>query len=226
MQVIYIELKEYEVLFNMHGDVMIFKEKHKRLGKEISERLINFNKEKYIISISGESGTGKSELAYMTSYYLKKQKIYAKILHIDNYYTITPNKRKVWRKENGMENVGLNEINWEMLNENIKAFKEGKKASLPFIDLLTNQVDILTTDFCNIRILIIEGLYSLQAEADLKIFIDSTFEMVKDAQIARGKEEISEYRFKILKREHEVIESIKDRADIIITTDFQIDDKY
>jgi len=51
-------------------------------------------------------------------------------------------------------------------NQNIAEFRESKEAVLPCIDLLTDQQDKLITNFEGIKYLIVEGLYSLKADAD------------------------------------------------------------
>ncbi len=58
---------------------------------------------------------------------------------------------------------------------------------MPCVDLLTDQVDILKTDFKDIAILIIESLYALKIMADVRIFIDITYKKTQNAQIIRDK---------------------------------------
>ena len=93
---------------------------------------------------------------------------------------------------------------------------------MPCIDLLTDQEDILITSFQGLRFLIIEGLYAIQAEADLKILIDLTYHDTKNAQPTRGPEPANEYRWKVLQREHEVIQSLRSKADLIVTKEFSV----
>jgi len=82
---------------------------------------------------------------------------------------------------------------------------------------LTDQIDQLTTDFNEIQYLIIEGLYSLNTKADLRVFIDLTYQETKKAQIVREKEPQNDFRLNVLKREHEVVKSLRSMADLIVS---------
>ena len=206
----------------MLGDVLLITEKHKKAAEQIVDRLGRIKSDKMVIAIGGESGSGKSELAHVISRRLKDKGELAKILHIDNYYKVSPQERTEWRKRHGVESIGLSEYDWDLINQNIAEFRESKEAVLPCIDLLTDQEDRLITNFEGIKYLIVEGLYPLRADADLKIFIDLTYHETKKAQILRGKEPQNEFRLQILQREHEVVQSLRPSADLLVTKDFDV----
>ncbi len=206
----------------MLGDVLLITEKHEKAAEQIVDRLSRIESDKMVIAIGGESGSGKSELAHVISRRLKDKGELAKILHIDNYYRISPQERTEWRKRHGVESIGLSEYNWDLINQNIAEFRESKEAVLPCIDLLTDQEDRLITNFEGIKYLIVEGLYPLRADADLKIFIDLTYHETKKAQILRGKEPQNEFRLQVLQREHEVVQSLRPSADLLVTKDFDV----
>ena len=206
----------------MLGDVLLIEEKHHNAAEQILMQIKKSKREKYIIAIGGESGSGKSELAHLVAKKLKNIGDLAKIIHIDNYYFVPPEDRTSWRKEHGFESIGLNEYDWELINNNIDEFLHNQKSTMPCIDLLTDQIDQLTTDFNEIRYLIIEGLYSVKANADLRVFIDLTYHETKKAQLVRGKEPQNEFRLNVLKREHEVVQSLRPMADLIVTKDYEV----
>jgi uridine kinase len=206
----------------MLGDVLLIEEKHYKAADQILNLLEDVNEKKYIIAIGGESGSGKSELAHVLAKKIKSTGDLAKILHIDNYYKIPPRERTAWRQENGYKSIGLNEYDWDLINNNINEFLNDEIATLPSIDLLTDQVDQLITNFRGIRFLIIEGLYSNKAKADIRVFIDLTYHDTKKAQLLRGKEPQNEYRLKVLEREHEVVQSLRPLANLIVTKEFDI----
>ncbi len=210
----------------MNGDVLLIQKRHIKAAENIVKRILGNKLNKFIIVIGGESGSGKSEVAHLISQFLKDKGILAKILHTDNYYTIPPKKRYKWRKKNGLESINYEEYDWDLIKRHIKEFKEGKMSILPFLDLLTNQVDKLITDFKEIDVLILEGLYSLYIDnsVNLKVFIDLAYPDTKRAQILRRKEKFDEFRLKVLEREHEVVQSLKPEADLIITKDFNVVD--
>lgn len=207
----------------MIGDVLLITDQHKKAAEQIINRMGDISKlNKYIIAIGGESGSGKSELSHLISKLLRKHGKYTKLIHTDNYYTIPPRERSEWRKKNDYINVGLNEIDWMNLNNTIDNFKEGKECTMPIIDLLTDQVDTLITNFEKIDVLILDGLYSLKIDVDLKIMIDLTYKETKIAQIVREKETMNDERLKVLEKEHEAVQSLRSRADYIITKDFEV----
>lgn len=206
----------------MLGDVLLITEKHKKAAEQIVDRLSRIESDKMVIAIGGESGSGKSELAHVISRRLKDKGELAKILHIDNYYKVSPQERTEWRKRHGVESIGLSEYDWDLINQNIAEFRESKEAVLPCIDLLTDQEDRLITNFEGIKYLIVEGLYPLKADADLRIFIDLTYHETKKAQILRGKEPQNEFRLQVLQREHEVVQSLRPSADLLVTKDFDV----
>ena len=138
-------------------------------------------------------------------------------IYTDNYYRIPPARRTEWRESHGIESINFDEYDWDLINKNIQDFKESRESTLPCIDLLTDQKDRLVTDFDGINVLILEGLYSLKAEADVKVFIDSTYRDTKKAQTLRGKEPKNKFRFKVLEREHELVQALKEKADFIIS---------
>lgn len=206
----------------MLGDVLLIAEKHQRAGAQIVERIETLDADKVVVAIGGESGSGKSELAHVVARALKDQGRLAKILHIDNYYTVRPQEREAWRKKNGIESIGLGEIDWDLLDQHLDAFRESRTAVLPCIDLLTDQIDELHTDFAPIKVVIVDGLYPLHVEADMRVLIDLTYHDTKKAQLLRGKEPQNEYRLNVLKREHDVVQSLRSLADFLVTPEFDL----
>jgi uridine kinase len=206
----------------MLGDVLLITDNHRKAAEQIVSRLGKFRSDKVVIAIGGESGAGKSELAHVVARRLKDKGELAKNLHIDNYYKVPPPGRTEWRKEHGIESVGLSEVDWDLLNWHIAGFRGSEEAVLPCIDLLTDQIDKLITSFDGIKYLIVEGLYPLNIDADLRIFIDLTYHETKRAQIVRGKEPQNEWRWQVLEREHQVVQSLRPLADLIVTKEFEV----
>jgi len=208
----------------MLGDVLLITEKHQKAGDIIIEKILTERKPKMIIGISGESGSGKSELAHVISKGLRKHSIFAKPLHIDNYYRILPLLRTEWRKQHGIENVvGYGEYDWDTLYRNVQEFKDGKVSTGPCVDLVTEQVDQLTTDYSTVDMLVIDGLYAIKTDGvDLRIFIELTYHETKKAQVVRGKEPQNDYRMAVLEKEHQMVQALKPMADVLIGLDYEV----
>ncbi|RLD40922.1 MAG: uridine kinase, partial [Bacteroidetes bacterium] len=179
---------------------------------------------KFIVAISGESGSGKSELTHIVAKEMRKHGIFAKPIHIDNFYNTLPLKRTDWRVQNGIENVvGLSEYKWDEIDRVITDFKNNNKSSMPCVDLVTEQVDTLTTDFNGMDMLIIDGLYAINTNGvDLAVYIELTYRETKKAQKDRGKEPQNEYRMRVLEQEHLAALSIKDKADLFVNMEYKV----
>ncbi|HMM11779.1 MAG TPA: hypothetical protein PKE03_06775 [Bacteroidales bacterium] len=208
----------------MLGDVLLIDEKHRIAGEIIMQMILENRKPKMMVAISGESGSGKSELAHVIAKGLRKHGIMAKPLHIDNYYRIHPLERTQWRLENGIENVvGPGEYDWDTILRNVAEFKSGTVSTGPCVDLVTEQIDQLTTDYSVIDMLIIDGLYAIKVpDVDLRVFIELTYHETKKAQVVRGKEPQNEYRMRVLEKEHQEVQALRPTADVFISKTYEV----
>jgi uridine kinase len=207
----------------MLGDVLLIEEKHKHAAARIAEKIPAGRQPKFVAAVSGESGSGKSELAHCLGRALKEKGITAKLVHSDNYYLTLPKQRNDWRKAHGPESIGKSEYDWDRLHQTIDDFRQNRRAEMPCIDLITDQVDTLITDFSETDILIIDGLYAIGAKGvDLRVFIDLTYHETKKAQLLRGKEKVDEWRMTVLEHEHRQVSSLKEKADLIVTGTYEV----
>ena len=148
----------------MLGDVLLINDMHKDAAQSIFEKVMEDLKSReeryrYIVGISGESGSGKSELAHALGKLLKDNHIRVKVIHTDNYYKIQPLLREEWRRNKGFDKIGTDEYDWIKIKKTIRDFKEEQECMIPCIDLIPEQVDKLITDFSKIDLLIVDGLY-------------------------------------------------------------------
>lgn len=207
----------------MLGDVLLITEDHKKAASGILKYLDKIAGEKVILAVGGESGSGKTEIAHEIARTLKTQCTPAKVMHIDNYYLTSPIERTPWRKEHGIESIGFTEYDWDTINRNLSEFHDDQdRVSMPCIDLLTDQEDQLITSFKGLKYLVIEGLFAIQAAANLKVLIDLTYHETKKAQFERGKEPTNDFRWQVLQREHEVVQSLRPQADLLVNKDFSV----
>jgi len=212
----------------MLGDVLLISDMHKQAAEAIHE-IVKEELEKknsryrYIVAISGESGSGKSELSHTLGKKLKEDNIRVKVIHTDNYYKIQPLLREEWRRNKGFDKIGIDEYDWVKIRKTIRDFKEEQECVVPCIDLIPEQVDKLITDFSKIDLLVIDGLYAIDAaDVDLRVFIDLTYQETKINQIMRMKEDMNTFRLKILDREHQAVSSLRPKADLIVNKAYQV----
>jgi uridine kinase len=212
----------------MLGDILLINDMHKDAAQSIFERVEEDRSTKderyrYVVGISGESGSGKSELAHSLGKLLKDHHVRVKVIHTDNYYKIQPLLREEWRRNKGFDKIGLDEYDWVKIRKTIRDFKEEQECVIPCIDLIPEQVDKLITDFSKIDLLIIDGLYAINSpDVDLKVFIDLTDHETKINQIIRMKEALSDFRLAILEREHQALVSLKPQADLVVDKSYQV----
>ena len=90
----------------MIGDVLLVEQKHERVARELAAR-INPHRERLVVAIGGESGSGKSEIAETLRQVLRNEEMRIKILHLDNYYIVPPVERTAHRRKHGMDAIGL-----------------------------------------------------------------------------------------------------------------------
>ncbi len=208
----------------MLNDIININPKHEKAAASIYDRVAQDLTAKYIITISGEVASGKCEIAQVLARSYKADGLKTKILHMDDYYIILPEERTAWRKKHGVDKIGYDEYDWERINRNVTDFKQNQKSSLPSVDLITLQVDELITDFSGIDILIINGLYSIMLEeANLRVFVEPTYKETFKDQIAERKEELDDFRMKVLEQEHKVVQSLKPLADYYVDFDNSIE---
>jgi uridine kinase len=204
----------------MLNDVISIEKKHTNAATTLFDRVIRDRKSKFIVTISGEVGTGKCEIAHELGRKLLEAGISIKLLHMDNYYHIPPLDRQDWRKKNGLDKIGYDEYDWNTINQNIEDFRRDKKSVLPIVDLFTQKVDQLHTDFSGIEVLIIAGLYSIKInQSDLRVFIELTYEDTWDEQKLTRKEVLDDFRMEVLAHEHKAVQSLKPLADFYIDFD-------
>jgi uridine kinase len=212
----------------MLGDILLINDMHKDAAQAIFEHVEEAREKleeryRYVVGISGESGSGKSELAHALGKIFKDHHVRVKVIHTDNYYKIQPLLREEWRRNKGFDKIGLEEYDWIKIRKTIRDFKEEQECMIPCIDLIPEQVDKLITDFSKIDLLILDGLYAINApDIDLKVFIDLTYHETKINQIIRMKEALSDFRLAILEREHQAVVSLKPKADLIVDKSYQV----
>ncbi len=210
----------------MLNDKITVTKKHISTAIIVVEEILKQRVPKYILAIGGEVGSGKSTLAFAIAHLLKKENIKSKIIDLDDFYKIAPSNRKAWRRKNGIESVGPVEYHWEKINSVIDDFTTNKVSTMPCVDLITDEVDQLTTSFENIELLIINGLYATKLhQAHLKVFIELTYTETKEAQLFGDKEEITDFRKQILEREHIMVQSLKSGCHLFFDFDASLD-KY
>lgn len=212
----------------MIGEILVIRDEHVNAAEKIAQRVLEETRSKpknhkYIVGISGESGSGKSEISHSLGLRLKKEHIRVKVIHTDNYFSVPPLLQNEWRRAKGIESVGINEYDWNLIQRNIQDFKEDRESMMPVIDRIPEQIDKLITDFKKIDLLIVDGLYAIKSDGiDLRVFIELTSAEIQMKEKNAGKSEITEFTLSVLEKEHQNVMALKPLSDIIINKGYQV----
>jgi uridine kinase len=208
------------------GDRLIIKDFHTRAALTICDALVPEIEKKeghYLITVAGESGSGKSEIAAELSRILAARSISSYIFQQDDYFVYPPKTNETMRRK-CIDHVGTQEVRLDLLNEHIAALLDGeKRIKKPVVIFEQDRIDEEEVLLNNIKAVIVEGTYtSLLERIDCRIFIDRDYTITKKSRLERAREEQDDFLEQVLKIEHEIISRHKAKAHIIITKDYEV----
>jgi uridine kinase len=213
----------------MKGDKLVLLDYHKRAASEIVTRLIQNIKEKktrYVMTIAGESGSGKSETGKAIADELAKFGIKSVLLGQDDYFVLPPKLNDLKRREDPEWLGPQVEVKLDVLEQNLRDALDGKnKISKPLVDYDSNKIEEETIYLDGIKVLIAEGTYtSLLKSVDTRIFICRNWQDTLEhrQKRMRGNEVGDPFIEQVLSIEHKIIAGHKQLADILITKDYGV----
>jgi uridine kinase len=205
----------------MIGDKLVIEPHHTERAVEICDLLEERLGPKLVLTVAGESGAGKSELAHEIHRLLNARGIQAGLLQQDDYFVFPPKTNHEMRRRN-LEQVGPYEVKLDFLDANLRSFKRGE--SPIYKPLVVYDEDRITSeemDVGELAVLIAEGTYTtLLRFADVRIFIDRDYRQTLEARIRRARDKWEPFVQDVLEREHQVISQHKELADLVVTSDF------
>jgi len=211
----------------MIGDKLNIKKEYVDAAQGIMELLLPRVKKsegKFILTIAGESGAGKSEIAFVLSEEFLKKGIKSIILQQDDYFVYPPKTNAKMRKKD-IGHVGLSEVRLALLDQNLRDVLDGKREMEK--PLVIYEEDRITSEVIKVEdvaVVIAEGTYTtLLGNVHNRVFIDRTYLDTKKLRRERAREEQDEYLERILQIEHEIISTHKIRADIIVTRNYKVE---
>jgi uridine kinase len=211
----------------MRGDVLIIQEWHRKAGRKAAELIIPQIAEsasKFTITVAGESGSGKSEIAEVVTEVLAEQDVKSVILQQDDYFILPP-KSNENKRRGDMDWVGANEVHLDLMDQNLKDFKAGRgQITKPLVIFEEDRITEETLNIEEFTVAIAEGTYTTSLNhVDCRIFIDQTYHETKKARLLRAREEQDDFLETVLKIEHKIISSHKRMADLIVTRDYDVE---
>lgn len=213
----------------MKGDKLILLDYHKRAASEIVSHIIhNIRKKKtrYVITVAGESGSGKSETGKALADELEKFGIKSVMLAQDDYFILPPKSNDLKRREDPDWLGPHVEVRLDVLEQNlVNAIKGKKEINKPLVDYNVNTIEDETIKLDGVEVLIAEGTYtSLLKHVDTRIFITRNWldTLEHRQKRMRGNEIGDPFIEQILSIEHKIIAGHKQLADILITKDYSV----
>ena len=210
----------------MRGDKILVQDAHHRAAAAISRILfpsLTRINAKFAVSIGGESGSGKSELAVATSEALENQGIGTLILQQDDYFTYPPHTNDARRREE-IDRVGPAEVRLDLLDEHVRSFLSGATTiEKPLVVYQDDRIMNETLQLSGVDVVIVEGTYTtLLKNVNSRIFIDRSYEQTRAARLKRKREPPDPFLDRVLEIEHSIISGHKCLADIIVTSSFAV----
>ncbi len=205
----------------MRGDKLIIEEHHTARAREIVDYIQDRIVGRYTITVAGESGSGKSELAFEIARMLGEHGVPAGILQQDDYFVFPPHTNHEMRRRN-IDQVGPYEVKLDFLDSNLRSFKRGESPIYkPLVFFDEDRITVEEFPVKEFQVMIAEGTYtSLLQFVDLRVFIDRDYHETLEARKKRARDKFEPFMIDVLEREHQVISQHKERADIIIPPAF------
>jgi uridine kinase len=213
----------------MRGDILVIQDHHRRVASEIVPQIIERIRRKntrYVITVAGESGSGKSETGRAIVDKLASYGINSVLLAQDDYFNLPPKSNDLKRREDP-EWLGPHvEVKFDVMEQNlINAIRGENEVTKPLVDYDLNTIEIETIKLDGIKVVIAEGTYtSLLKHVDTRIFISRNWQDTLEHRVKRkrGNEVGDPFIEQVLCIEHKIIAGHKQLADFLITKDYAV----
>jgi len=213
----------------MKGDVLVIEAHHRRAAAQIAADLVDAIHAKggrFLVTVAGESGSGKSETAAALADQLLQLGVASVVLGQDDYFVLPP-KSNDERRRADPEWLGPHaEVRFDLLQANVDAARAGaSEIEKPVIDYDRNSAAMEVVSLEGVAVVIVEGTYvSLLRHVDRRIFIArNRLETLEHRQRRnRGSEAADPFIEGVLEVEHKIIAGHRALADFVLTRDFDV----
>lgn len=179
-----------------------------------------------VVTVAGESGSGKSETAAALSDALAVTGIRAVVLGQDDYFFLPPRVNDARRRQDPDWLGPHVEVRLDLLQSNVDAARSGARSiEKPVIDYVADRVSTEVLSLAGIDVVIVEGTYvSLLRHVDVRIFIarDRLQTLGHRLRRDRGAEVRDPFIENLLEAEHRIIAGHRHLADIVVTSDYDV----
>jgi len=180
-------------------------------------------RERLVIGVAGESGSGKTTTAAALALGLTTHGIPAALVSQDNYFVRPPRTNHAHRVAD-LSSVGPHEVQLELMAEHIAAFRSGAEAiTAPLVNYPANRFDEQRLELHHLRVLVVEGTYALHLTGlDVRIFLEATHAETHERRMARNRDAWEPIMDTILAIEHTYIAPQGHHADWLIDAAFRV----
>lgn len=213
----------------MKGDVIVLEEHHIRAANAIVPHIaeaITAHRGRYVITVAGESGSGKSETGKAIADELAQLGVRSVLLGQDDYFVLPPKSNDAKRREDDSWLGPHVEVRFDIFEQNlVDAITGVDQIVKPLIDYNANSVEDETIDLRGVKVVIAEGTYTtLLKHVDTKVFIArNRLDTLEHRQKRnRGNEVGDPFIENVLKLEHKIIAGHRQLADFVITRDYDV----
>lgn len=211
------------LFYNQTNENSFLKSISNKTQKVIEKLGLNLN-QIHAISISGESGCGKTTLSLSLKNELEKLGFNVVILHQDDYFKLPP-KQNHQARINNFDHIGLQEVRSDLIEQHINNIKKQDISfiKIPQMDWVLDEEKLVNFNIQGINVVIIEGTYTaLLNNLDKRIFINTNYKQTKKNRIGRNRENVTDFIEKVLAKESEIISQHQQLADIKLDHQFDI----
>ena len=179
---------------------------------------------RYTITVAGESGSGKSETAQAIAEAFDAVGIASTIYQQDDYFVHPPRTNDATRRRD-IAWVGTGEVKLDLLDQHLAAALAGAdQVEKPLVIYEEDRIDTETLDLSGAKVVIAEGTYTtLLDNVDTRVFIARNRLETMEHRQKRGREDFDPFIEEVLTIEHEIISAHRERADIVITRDYDVE---
>lgn len=212
----------------MKGDSIIVEDHHRKAAAGITPVLLPLlenSRQRFSISVAGQSGSGKSETAMAIALSLQPHGIESVIFQQDDYFVHPPKTNDATRRAD-ISWVGIQEVRLDLMDRHLAAFLEGgDRIEKPLVDYHEDSIGSEVMEPGGARVAIADGTYTtLLNNVMCHIFIDRDYLDTRPHREKRRRDdsELDPFIDQVLAIEHEIISSHRSRADIIVNRDYSI----
>lgn len=204
----------------MIGDKLVITDYHRQGAAKIFDAVsaaLAEAKLPYVVTIAGESGSGKSEVAAVFAELCNANGFEALMLQQDDYFFYPP-KTNHNKRLADLSWVGMQEVNLPLIEEQVEKIKGGSSSlTKPLVNYEADQIGQETVSVKGLKVVVVEGTYTTTvANADFRAFINRNYRQTKKARLARSRDPLTGFLEKVLAIEHEIISAHKLKANLVI----------